>query len=292
MAYTSLFKQSDVRVTTAFSSTHKGIDLSRGVVEQPIYLPNKAIEGYVWKILPGYPYGGKYYADSPIIYIKHKDGSGSRYIHSYPRNVKVKVGDTIQAGSQVCATGNSGYSFGDHLHFEWLTKWDDLNTRVDPAPHVIDDNLIFKIGDRVEFTAVQNIRQGSGTTYPITGQTSVGQLGVIKDGVRVANGYRWYDIQFGGGGTGWVADVGKFKIAEPVSPCQEYTDRVLFLEGTLALREKELKELEEDYARIQGERDNFEKQYQDAVTELNSLKEQSSVIDKIKELLAKLFRGE
>lgn len=142
MAYTSLFKRDDVRITQAFSSTHKGLDLSRGVVEQPIYLPNKAINGYVWKILPGYYYGGKYYADSPIIYIKHKDGSGSRYLHSYTKNVKVKVGDTIQAGTQVCCTGNSGYSFGDHLHFEWLTKWDDLNTRADPAPYVINDKIV------------------------------------------------------------------------------------------------------------------------------------------------------
>lgn len=139
MAYTSLFKRDDVRITTAFSSTHKGLDLSRGIVEQPIYLPNKAVSGYVWKILPAYSTGGVYYPDSPIIYVKHKDGSGSRYIHSYPRNVKVKVGDTVVAGQQVCCTGNSGHSHGDHLHFEWLTKWDDLNTRVDPAPYVMND---------------------------------------------------------------------------------------------------------------------------------------------------------
>ena len=96
--YTSLFKKDDVRVTQAFSSSHKGIDLSRGVVRQPIYLPNKAVSGTVWKILPSYSTGGVYYPDSPIIYIKHADGSGSRYIHSYPKDVKVKVGDTVLFG--------------------------------------------------------------------------------------------------------------------------------------------------------------------------------------------------
>jgi murein DD-endopeptidase MepM/ murein hydrolase activator NlpD len=140
--YTSLFKKSDVRITTKFSSTHKGLDLSRGIVETPIYFPNKAVSGEVWKILKGYTLNGKYYADAPIIYIKHKDGSGSRYIHSYPKNVKVKVGDKVKVGQQICCTGNSGYSFGDHLHFEWLKKWDDLNTRVDPTPFVIDDKVV------------------------------------------------------------------------------------------------------------------------------------------------------
>ena len=166
MAYTSLFKKDDVRITTPFSSSHKGLDLSRGVVEQPIYLPNRAISGTVWKILPGYTKNGVEYKDAPIIYIKHKDGSGSRYIHSYPKNVKVKVGDTVVAGQQICCTGNSGHSHGDHLHFEWLTKWDDLNTRVDPAPYVINDK-----------TAV-TIQPTNGTPIKLIEQPSIRELSV------------------------------------------------------------------------------------------------------------------
>lgn len=262
MAYTSLFKKDDVRITTPFSSSHKGLDLSRGVVEQPIYLPNRAISGTVWKILPGYTKNGVEYKDAPIIYIKHKDGSGSRYIHSYPKDVKVKVGDTVVAGQQICCTGNSGHSHGDHLHFEWLTKWDDLNTRVDPAPYVMNDKeATFKVGDKVVFTGVQNIRKGSGTNYQITGETKVGDVYEIEDGPRFANGYTWYDLK----GADWVADVGKFKIYEkpeipPVSPpqpspCEEcikqveilkeenkgLTEALGTLKGTLEGKEGELK---------------------------------------------------
>jgi co-chaperonin GroES (HSP10) len=222
MAYTSLFKKDDVKITTPFSSSHKGLDLSRGVVRQPIYLPNRAVSGTVWKILPSYTKNGVEYKDAPIIYVKHKDGSGSRYIHSYPKDVKVKVGDTVVAGQQICCTGNSGHSHGDHLHFEWLTKWDDLNTRVDPAPYVMNDKeATFKVGDKVVFTGVQNIRKGGGTNYQITGETKVGDVYEIEDGPRFANGYTWYDLK----GADWVADVGKFKIYEkpeipPVSPPQ------------------------------------------------------------------------
>lgn len=318
MAYTSLFKKGDVRITQAFKGTeHKGIDLSRGVVEQPIYLPTKAVSGTVWKILSGYSSGGVYYSNAPIVYIKHKNGSGSRYIHSYPRNVKVKVGDNVVAGQQICCTGNSGHSFGDHLHFEWLTKWDDLNTRVDPAPYVMNDSSSFKVGDTVVITGVQNIRKGNGTSFPITGETKVGDVYTIEYGPRVADGYTWWDLK----NADWVADVGKFKIYTPPAPVEPpapvdpqkeidrlkeelerltellgasqkdeilLTERVSFLEGTLAIREEELRVVESDLERVTTERNGFEKSATEAIAELSAYKEGRK--NWFAELLEKLFR--
>ena len=317
--YTSLFKKDDVRVTQAFSSSHKGIDLSRGVVRQPIYLPNRAVSGTVWKILSGYTKDGVEYKDAPIIYIKHKDGSGSRYIHSYPKDVKVKVGDTVVAGQQICCTGNSGHSHADHLHFEWLTKWDDLNTRVDPAPYVMNDKeATFKVGDVIVFTGVQNIRKGSGTSYKTTGETKVGDVYEIEDGPRFSDGYTWYDLK----GSDWVADVGKFKKYEkpetpPVTPpsapnCEEYIkrietleeenrglvealgasqgqvkllgERVEFLEATLKSRNDEIRETDIELDRVKEERDRFE-------TEKNELLMNGTVKSaSIGELIAELWR--
>ena len=330
MAYTSLFKKDDVRITTPFSSSHKGLDLSRGVVEQPIYLPNRAISGTVWKILPGYTKNGVEYKDAPIIYIKHKDGSGSRYIHSYPKNVKVKVGDTVVAGQQICCTGNSGHSHGDHLHFEWLTKWDDLNTRVDPAPYVMNDKeATFKVGDKVVFTGVQNIRKGSGTNYQITGETKVGDVYEIEDGPRFANGYTWYDLK----GADWVADVGKFKIYEkpeipPVSPpqpspCEECIkqveilkeenkglnealeksknetklakEREVYLEGVVEEYKASEKSLTERNEYLEQEVARLEKEKGELEYELSQLKNNKQFFDKIIEwlnnLLKKVFGG-
>ena len=330
MAYTSLFKKDDVRITTPFSSSHKGIDLSRGVVRQPIYLPNKAVSGTVWKILPGYTKNGVEYKDAPIIYVKHKDGSGSRYIHSYPKDVKVKVGDTVVAGQQICCTGNSGHSHGDHLHFEWLTKWDDLNTRVDPAPYVMNDKeATFKVGDKVVFTGVQNIRKGSGTNYQITGETKVGDVYEIEDGPRFANGYTWYDLK----GADWVADVGKFKIYEkpeipPVSPpqpspCEECIkqveilkeenkglnealeksknetklakEREVYLEGVVEEYKASEKSLTERNEYLEQEVARLEKEKGELEYELSQLKNNKQFFDKIIEwlnnLLKKVFGG-
>lgn len=69
-------------------------------------------------------------------------------------------------------------------------------------------------------------------------------------------------------------------------------ERVEFLEGTMAIREKELKDLEGDYSRIFEERNNFEKQYIEVVTELNELKAgRDSWINRLTDILHKLFGG-
>jgi len=330
--YTSLFKKDNVRITTPFSSSHKGIDLSNGVVRQPIYLPNKAVSGTVWKILPGYKKNGVEYKDAPIIYLKHKDGSGSRYIHSYPKDVKVKVGDTVVAGQQICCTGNSGHSHGDHLHFEWLTKWDNLNTRVDPTLFVMNDNMeTFKVGDKVIFTGVQNIRKGAGDKFDDIGDTKVGQTATIKDGPRTSQNKQfgkgenddniWWDMDFGGG-SGWVANVGKFELYKepetpPVTPpsapnCEEYIkrietleeenrglvealgasqgqvkllgERVEFLEATLKSRDDEIRETDIELDRVKEERDRFESEKNELL--MNGTVKSAS----IGELLAELWK--
>lgn len=67
-------------------------------------------------------------------------------------------------------------------------------------------------------------------------------------------------------------------------------ERVKFLEDTLLQREKELNDLQSDYDRILGERNNFEKQYVEAVTELNELKAgRDSILKKIGDIIYKLF---
>ena len=225
--YSSLFKKDDVRITQKYSSSHKGIDLSRGVVRSPIYFPNKAISGEVVSIISEYDYLGVHYKNAPIILIKHKDGSGSRYIHSYPEDVKVKVGDKVVAGQQICCTGNTGHSFGDHLHFEWLSNWNDLRTRVDPYNFIINDNMqTFKIGDKIKFIGIQYVRTGSGEDHKIIRNSIVGETATIKDGPRENGGYTWYDCIFSNGSTGWVADVKKFVLdntptQDPVIPPQQ-----------------------------------------------------------------------
>jgi hypothetical protein len=107
----------------------------------------------------------------------------------------------------------------------------------------------YKVGDVIEFTGTQNIRQGSGTKYPVTGSTKVGQTATIIGGPRYSDSYTWWDIRIDGGGTGWLADVGKWKIyvaptapppapepspsPEPCSKCVEYQKQTTTLNNEI-----------------------------------------------------------
>ena len=51
-----------------------------------------------------------------VIYIKHEDGSETRYAHN-TKNL-VKVGDVVTQGQHIADMGSTGVSTGSHLHFE------------------------------------------------------------------------------------------------------------------------------------------------------------------------------
>lgn len=133
----------------------------------------------------------------------------------------------------------------------------------------------FKIGDKIQITGEQNIRQGSGTSYPITGSTKIGEIYEIEDGPRTSDGYDWYDLK----NNNWVADVGKFQIftqEETPIDYQKEIDRLLEVNrglsvalgasedllktrdgelsearGTIKLLEANLEEAKNDYANME-----------------------------------------
>jgi murein DD-endopeptidase MepM/ murein hydrolase activator NlpD len=84
---------------------HKGIDLGA-----PKNTPYHAIAD--GKVILARAYGG--YGN--CIMIQHGDGIVSVYGHS--NKILVKEGDTVQAGQVIGLVGDTGYSFGDHLHLE------------------------------------------------------------------------------------------------------------------------------------------------------------------------------
>ncbi|MDT5042194.1 MAG: hypothetical protein QOE51_3179 [Actinoplanes sp.] len=88
-----------------FGKLHAGIDLAA-----PDGTPYKAMHSGV-VTSAGYK-GGYGYA----ITIKNPDGVEFVYAHS--RRLLVKTGDTVKAGQVIAEVGNSGYSYGTHLHIE------------------------------------------------------------------------------------------------------------------------------------------------------------------------------
>lgn len=74
--------------------------------------------------------GGAY---GVTVYIDHViDGSviTSHYSHMQYGSLQVKAGDTVKVGTVVGKTGNTGRSYGAHLHFELIVN----GTTIDPMP--------------------------------------------------------------------------------------------------------------------------------------------------------------
>lgn len=93
-----------------------------------------------------------------IVRIKHADGLVSVYFHMWSYDILVKTGDTVTSGQQIGKIGNSGDSYGAHLHFELdIKNVADPNVyagypkntagfappgeRIDPAPFMRDQGL-------------------------------------------------------------------------------------------------------------------------------------------------------
>lgn len=105
---------------------HEGVDLSGGGgnAGQPIYA---AAAGKVSVVQNSYTQGsgpGKY------VNIDHGNGMVTRYLHQ--SKIVVKQGDQVQAGQLIGYVGNTGHSFGAHLHFEVRIN----GKAVDPTPYI------------------------------------------------------------------------------------------------------------------------------------------------------------
>jgi len=101
------------------STNHKGYDMAQ------------ACGATIFASGPGLVItAGSYYGWGNTVRIDHGDGLVTLYGHMQWNSIRVSVGDAVAAGAPLGAEGNTGRSFGCHLHFE-VQRHD---VPIDPQP--------------------------------------------------------------------------------------------------------------------------------------------------------------
>ncbi|MEU8237857.1 M23 family metallopeptidase [Actinoplanes missouriensis] len=111
-----------------FGKLHAGIDLAAADGT-----PYKAVHG--GKVTSAGYNGGYGYS----ITVEQEDGTEMIYAHS--RRLLVKKGDEVKAGQVIGEVGNTGYSYGTHLHLEVHVK----GTPVDPIVFLRERGVDIKL---------------------------------------------------------------------------------------------------------------------------------------------------
>lgn len=116
-----------ISITTGYDGSHQAIDCGwwGDTSDRPIY---SVSDGTVVGLRNDYnrtDSSGNSYGN--YIEIENSDGSLSTYCHLKYQSVLVKVGDKVKQHQQIATMGNTGYSFGPHLHYEHRINGNKVN---------------------------------------------------------------------------------------------------------------------------------------------------------------------
>lgn len=117
------------RSCTGCSTFHRGVDVGAirpGVEGDPIF----AMEDGVVEISTYHPAAGNY------ISINHGGGVQTRYLHL--QHLYVRAGQKVKKGTIIGTMGNTGRSYGTHLHFEIIID----GRKLDPLRYFPSLNLV------------------------------------------------------------------------------------------------------------------------------------------------------
>ena len=133
-----------VAITQKFKAgSHYGLDLgwsnAYGGKNAPIYA---AADGEVYSTKDNDKTNKSW---GNFVKIKHSDTEYTLYAH-LKEGLKVKKGDKVKQGDLIGYMGNTGHSFGNHLHFEVYRGGASTTYRVDPIllTYAFDDQVVHK----------------------------------------------------------------------------------------------------------------------------------------------------
>lgn len=120
------------------------------------------------------------------------DYNNCRHYYAHLQSIAVSKGQAVSVGTQIGVMGNTGNSFGAHLHYEVRTG-QTTATRVNPADHCGVQNAKGTYTEQKTETAIGtyypkedlNVRTGAGVGYAVA----------EKDGAKYNTAYPVYEIK-------------------------------------------------------------------------------------------------
>lgn len=128
---------SSKRITQHYGNGHHGVDLGYSKEEDKNVIYANSI-GTIVEIVDKYvndvtAKGSKSWGN--YVYIKHPNGYYSRYAHLKKGTISVKKGESVNNETPIGIMGDSGRSYGRHLHFEVSTAYSS-SKRINPEPYL------------------------------------------------------------------------------------------------------------------------------------------------------------
>ena len=129
-----VLKTGENQITTPFSPSHKAVDLVKFKSKLDTIISHS--DGKVIQCQTGQKNnkgstGNASYGN--FVKIQHSDGYSTLYAHL--GKVLVRIGEVVKKGQDIGTMGNTGNSYGAHLHFEVRLN----NERIDPTEYLEKD---------------------------------------------------------------------------------------------------------------------------------------------------------
>lgn len=176
----------------------------------------------------------KVYTAGNYVRIRHDNGFYTRYLHMKQGSVRVKSGDRITAGTVLGTIGNTGDSYGAHVHFDV----NDGEKYLDPLPYLQgkksfyskgepeQEEITFNTGDEVELKSVPLYASStiSKKANTLTGKYFIHSSNIINDRIRITTPKGNSVV------TGWV-NIHEIKLLKHINKTFVVGDKVRVNEG-------------------------------------------------------------
>ena len=216
MSNCRVLKSKSHRITQGYSSSHNAVDLVKHYSELDYITAHS--DGVVVEYRKSYATTdkeGNSYGN--YVKIKHDNNYYTLYAHMQYNSVTVKTGDKVKAGDVIGYMGNTGHSFGGHLHFEVRRGNEKINptTYLTKELPIQDTNtnktLKYKIGDKVN---INKVYVSSESVNPLTPKIKTGTITKVIE--KAKNPYL-----LDNGNIGWINDscVVESKVYKTITNC-------------------------------------------------------------------------